>query len=324
MGVDREWEFLPELFQNVVFNHWHLNQARREEIVSLGIQSVHRVSAPLSKQDLYVAVRRSGVDIARAEIDNVLNRSSIASLEVVGPDDFGMLSYRAIPLGPEHCILLRMGMHPDSGIVDAINSKDSPDLAGHLNQLIYKAPLSRPSYKETISPDAIETALGALVESGERFTAYSVVEQLVPLIWPGRVMEGEVLHALASNVRVVLDSWSFRILCASIRLRMADVIAIDIMRLPSGRTLLVERFCDFGSKCIGEAMLDDLEYLRASIGQYLLKEVQVGISCEAVVNSQYIGRWTLDTSQSSVDKLMTAIGAPYIFEQIDFDVAELA
>lgn len=256
---------LDGVILGVLARGWSDNSLRREYMgCSLPDWPLaNLIEAPLSFSDFYVAARREVGAVTRSDIAPALDRHTLWQHDVVAPFGRGDYSYRLVA-GPEHSVLLRLGDHPNNGIMCVFAAGDGldieADVAARLPVVGDHPRTAVDDIPSTRVASAVQTAILAAWENQAEYSSQGIASEILPLL-ADVPMECEAAAgaALSTVVQRQITAWSHRLLIVSIQSTLGDVLAFDLLTLPSGETFVTEWADEGGAYVIGRVSGDECE-----------------------------------------------------------------
>jgi len=206
------------------------------------------IQAPLNMLDLYVTARRNFGTVTIAEIKEVIREYSAWEAKVIAPFGRGIYEYWLVLARQGQYALLRLGEHPNNGVMSLIDAPTKEianrELARYFTGIEFN--VEDPGVKYlTVSPAEFrDIVLDVLLQKINEEASFEVQEIAFALLKANpKIVEVDPeleINPFPSLVQSAITSVSHRVLVVSMYSILGDILAYDLIRLPSGELFLVE------------------------------------------------------------------------------------
>jgi hypothetical protein len=318
-------ELLEACIRRTLMKAWMDNKKRRD-YTSLALPNwplTDTIGAPLHYHDLYVAARRECGMVTHAILAKALGAISIWFDAKAAEGEQCFHQFWLVGLTPDTCMLLKFGPAPRTGIMCVLQTTTSPDLGRELEAYVPAAadPISPSLLAAQVQPadlePLVEQELLKAWDAHQCFTLYGITNKILPnLVKVVPETEDAESDALYRMVASLITGLSHRLFTLSLQSTLGDILSFDLMRLPSGKFLLLERSDEGELTVIALLPAFDPEAmyvaLRDNLAESLFDEGSPN-GCDAVLLGTYLdSEETYDVE--SDDFWRQLLGFPYIFE----------
>ncbi|RYG16498.1 hypothetical protein EON82_24935, partial [bacterium] len=223
--------------QRALATAWAQNGLRREYMAfSLGNWPIDDlIGAPLCLTDLLIAARRELGAVRVEDVLASLDRFTVWKLRTLAPFGRGTYDYRLVGAGPERSVLLRLGEHPNNGLMCVLMRDESPNLEaevfGHLRGAPLEEGIPLPSVGLSRSQldGLVESELENALEGDGSYSAQGIASEIAEKLGNPPEEEHDVESVLAAEAQLRITSWSTRLALVSLQSTLGDVLAYDLV-----------------------------------------------------------------------------------------------
>jgi len=206
--------------------------------------------APLCISDLQVAANRKLGYGSKTQIAEALAALSSTSFNGISLSFPGMDQYRLVAVSDEICVLLRLGVNPNSGIITVFTKHNNPNIDEDLPPFVKGLPMSvysdvlgdlgqTPEYFSEIANQAFLDIVDAQNGFDIIYTIKELAEKIAS-VTPSNADSSEDFRIFRLEIvaGMYLSGYSRRVLIINMFSTLADLLAIDLLTPPGGRCFL--------------------------------------------------------------------------------------